>query len=60
MGLLTALEGDSTKVPGTDPLRLELIYSKFSDVFEKPGTSPERIIKHKIDLLPDSVLPAKR
>ena len=36
------------------------ICSEFSDVFEKPGTPPERAIKNKIDLLPDSVPPAKR
>ena len=60
-GLLAVLGGgDSTKVPGTDPSHWELIYSEFSDVFEKPGTPPERAIKHEIDLLPDSVPPAKR
>ena len=29
-----------------------------SDVFEPPGTPPDRAIKHGIDLLPDSVPPA--
>ena len=60
-GVLAELGGgDSTKVPGTDPSHWELICSEFSDVFEKPGTPPERAIKHEIDLLPDSVPPAKR
>ena len=50
---------DSTKVLGIDPLHWELICSEFSDVFEKPGTPSERAIKHKINLLPDSILSAK-
>ena len=53
-------EGDNTKVPGTEPSHWELICSEFSDIFEKPGTPPERAIKHEIDLLPDTVLPAMR
>ena len=52
--------GDSTKVPGTDLSRWELICNEFSDAFEKPGTPPERAIKYEIDLLPDTVPPAKR
>ena len=61
MGVLAAFGGgDSTKVPGTDPSHWELICSEFSDIFEKPGTPPERFIKHVIDLLLDSVLSAKR
>ena len=52
--------GDSTKVPGIDPSRGLLIFSEFSNVFEKPGTPSERAIKHEIDMLPDSVQPAKR
>ena len=52
--------GDSTKVPDTDLSYWELMYSSFSDVFEKPGTPPERAIKHEIDLLPKSVPPAKK
>ena len=52
--------GDSIKVPGTNPSHWELICSKFSDVFEKSGTPPERAIKYEIDLLPDSVPPAKK
>ena len=52
--------GDSTKVPGTNPLWWKLICSEFSDLLENPGTPSERAIKHKIDLLPDSVSPAKR
>ena len=35
-------------------------YSEFSDVFEKPGTPPERFIKLEIDLLPESVPLANR
>ena len=55
-GVLAVLGGgDSTKLPGTDPLYWELICSKFTDVFEKPGTTPEKAIKHEIDLLPDFV-----
>ena len=55
-GVLTALGGgDSTKVPGTDPSHWELICSEFSDALEKPSTPPERAIKYKIDLLPDSI-----
>ena len=34
--------------------------SKFSDVFEKPGTPPNRAFKLEIDLLLKSVPPAKR
>ena len=45
---------------GTDPSCWDLICSKFSGVFEKPGTPPEKAIKHEIDLLLDSVLPAKK
>ena len=59
--VLAMLEGgDSTKVPCTDPPCLELICSEFSDVFEKLGTPLDGAIKHKIELLPDSVLSAKR
>ena len=59
--MLSALGGgDSTNVPGTYPSHWELIYSEFSDVFKKPGIPPKSTIKHKIDLLPDSVPPAKR
>ena len=53
-------EGDSTKVPGSDPSNWETIYSKFSSVFEKTGTPPPRIIEYKIHLVLDSVPPAKR
>ena len=60
-GVLSELgERDSTKVTSTNPSRWELICSEFSDVLEKPGTPPARTIKHETDLLPDSVLPAKR
>ena len=60
-GVLTVLGGgDSTKVPSTDPSHWELICSVFSDIFENPGIPPKRAFKHKIDLLPDSVLPAER
>ena len=60
-GVLTALGGgNSTKVQGIDLSCRELICGEFSDIFEKPGTPPERVIKYKIDLLPDSVPPAKR
>ena len=38
----------------------KLICSEFNNVFEKPCISPEKAIKHEIDLLPDSVPPAKR
>ena len=51
---------DNNKVPGTDPSRWELIYSEFSSVFEKPGTLPERAIKHNIDLSDCSVAAATR
>ena len=57
--LAVLVGGDRTKVPGTDPSCWELIGSKFSDAFEKPGTLPERAIKHQIDFLPDFVRPAK-
>ena len=61
MGVLAAFGGGgSTKVPGTEPSHWEQICSKFSDIFESPSTPPERVIKHEIDLLLDSVLPAKR
>ena len=53
-------EGDRAKVPGNDPSCWELICSEFSNIFEKPDTPPERAIKCKIDLLPDSAPPAKR
>ena len=60
-GVLAVLwEGDSNKVPGTDSSYCDQIYSEFSDIFEQPGTPPERAIRHKIDLLLDSILPAKR
>ena len=60
-GELEILGGvDSIKVTGTDPLHWKLICSEFSDVLDKPGTSPERAIKYKIGLLPDSVPPANR
>ena len=60
-GVLAALGGgNSTKVPGTDISRLELICSEFSDAFEKPGTPPERAIKDKTTVLLGSVLHAKR
>ena len=52
--------GDSTKVLDIDPSHRELICSVFSNGFEEPGTPPERAIKYEIDLLPDSVPPAKR
>ena len=51
---------DNTKVLGTDPSHWEPIYSEFSDAYKKPGFPPERTIKHEIDLLPDSVPPARR
>ena len=53
-------EGKSKKVPPAEHSCWELICCKLSDVFEKPGTPPEKAIKHEIDLLLDSVLPAKR
>ena len=60
-GVLAVLGGgDSTKVLGTNPLHWELIHSEFSDIFEKQSNSLERTTKHNIDLLPNSVLPAKR
>ena len=60
-GVLAALGGgDNTKVPGAELLYLELICGEFSDVFEKPGIPPDRAIKHEIDLLPDSIPPAKK
>ena len=38
-GVLAVLGGgDSIKVLGTNPSHWELIYSDFSDVFDKPGT----------------------
>ena len=38
-GVLATLgEGDSMKVPGTDLSLWELIFSEFSNVFEKPST----------------------
>ena len=51
---------DSTKVPGIDASYWELIFSKFSAVFKKPGTPPERAINHKINLMLDFVLSPKR
>ena len=36
--------GDGTKVPGADPSCSKLVFSKFRDIFEKPGTLPERFI----------------
>ena len=48
-----------TKILCIDPSCLQLICSEFSDVLEKPGISPEKAIKHEIDLLLYSVLPAK-
>ena len=42
--LATLVEGDGTKVAGSDPLDWELICGEFSDVFEKPDTPPERAI----------------
>ena len=57
--VLAALR-DSIKVPNSDPLYWELICSELSNVLEKSGTPPERNINHKIDLMPNSVTPAKR
>ena len=57
--LAALVGGDSTNIPGTDSLCWELICSESSDVFELPGITPERAIKYKIDLLPDSVPPVK-
>ena len=46
-GLLPVLwGGDNAKVPGTDPPYWELICSNLSNIFEKPGTPPERAIEH--------------
>ena len=46
-GFLAALRGgNNTNVPGTDPSHWELICNEYSIVFEKPGTPPERTIKH--------------
>ena len=60
-GVLTASGGGaSTEVPGTNPSCWEQICSEFSGVFEPPGTSPERALKHEIRFLPDSAPPAKR
>ena len=60
-GVLATLGvGDSTKVTGTDLLHWEQICNDFSDAYEPPSTPPERAIKRKIDLLLDSVPPAKR
>ena len=60
-GVLAALNGeDNTKIPGTDLSHCGLICSELSDVFEKPGTLPERAIKHETDLLPGFVQPTKR
>ena len=50
----------STKVLDTDPLCCKQICSGFCDVFQPPDTPPERAIKHKIDLLPNYVLTAKK
>ena len=60
-GVLAALGvGDGTKITSTDLSYWELICSEFSNILEPPGTPPERATEFKIDLLPDSVLPAKR
>ena len=59
--VLVVLGGeDSTKVPGANPLYWELVCNEFIDAFKNPGTPPKRAIKHKIDLLPDSIPPAKK
>ena len=52
--------GDSTKLPGIDPLYWNSICREFSDVFEQLGAAPERAVKHQIDFLPDCVPPAER
>ena len=52
--------GDRTKVLCTDTSHYELICCEFSDVFEKPSAPPERAIKYEINLLSDSIQPAKR
>ena len=52
--------GYITKVPGTDVSHWELIFSECNNFFEKPATPPENAIKHEVELLPDSVPPAKR
>ena len=52
--------GDNTKVLDTDPLFWELSSSEFSDIFEMPGAPPNKAIKHEVELLPNSVPPAKR
>ena len=58
-GLLEVLgERDNTKAPGSYPSHWELMCSEFS-VFERPGTPPKRAMKHEINLLPESVLPAR-
>ena len=60
-GVLAILEGgNSVKLLGTDLSYWEQICNEFSEVFEKPGTLPERAIKKDIGLLPDSVPPDKR
>ena len=46
--------GGKDQYQGTDLSHWELICSEFSDVFEKPGTPPERTIKYKIELLLNS------
>ena len=51
---------DSTKVPSTHPSCWELICCEFNEFFDKPHSPPEREIKYKIDLLPDSFLSAKK
>ena len=51
---------NSTKVLGTNPSHWKLICSEFSDAFEEPGTPHERVIKHEIDLLADSIPRDKR
>ena len=52
-GLLAELVGgDSITVLGTDSSHWKLIYSEFSDDFEKQRTLYDRAIRLEIDLLP--------
>ena len=49
----------SMQWPGIDHSYWELIFSEFTDVFENPSPLPGRAIKHKINLLPDTVQTTK-
>ena len=51
---------DNINILAIDPSYWELTCSEFSDIFEKPGPHLERAMKHKTNLLPDSVPPAKK